>query len=131
MYKDRALVRFRRYFLHSIRDGKNAEEAAAESMWKAREETLAEIEADPLLKDKISKEGAWSTCLEILSILRMCFVDYDEVYEQRKLQAKQAKDLVERIKSPVEETTSVAQSLVTGMEHKVEEEQKLKEDDCE
>ncbi len=132
MYKDRVLVRFRRYFLHAIREGKCAEDAAGEAMWKTREETLAEIERDPQFKNKIEKELAWGAAFEVVSMLRMCFVDYDTVYEERKRQSDQIKTIKEQAPA-VRESGDLTEAVVAGIEHRAsskEKEDTKKEGSC-
>jgi hypothetical protein len=121
MYKDRSLIKFRRYFMHAIREGKLAEQAADEAQWKTRTETLAEIEADNNLPDKVSKEAAWKSCLEILTILRLAFVDYDVIYEERKVQGEQARLLLKE-----QASASIEKTLVEGLKLRVDTEIKDK-----
>lgn len=46
MYRERALLNFKRYFLHGIRDGKDADTSSSDAMWKVRDELLTMIRED-------------------------------------------------------------------------------------
>jgi hypothetical protein len=128
MYREKTLIKFRRYFLHSIRDGKNAEDAADAAMWKTRSEILKDLAEDDNVPDKATKEAMWNACLELLTIVRVVFVDYDYIYEERKRQADQNKKLLEADEAPPR-PASMSDAVISGLEQRVDEDQRQRSKD--
>lgn len=97
MYRERALLKFRRYYLHGIRDGKSADESATDAMWKARNELLEEVKADPAYQTDAAREDLWSDVLIQLMVLRMMLseipIDINEL-KRRSIQTNQERERI-------------------------------------
>jgi len=81
LYRERALLKFRRYYFHSIRDQASAgkevdtEKAATDAMWKAREEILAMLRIDPDIETDIDREEVWADALVDIMFFRQLLVN--------------------------------------------------------
>jgi hypothetical protein len=71
MYRERALLKFKRYYLHGIRNGHDSEKSATEAMWKTRNELLEELKEDPEFQNDHAKEELWADALIQIMLLRM------------------------------------------------------------
>lgn len=117
MYRERALLYFKRYFLHGIRDGKDADTASSEAMWKARDEILQMIQSDATYPTNVEKETVYADALGELMIFKMLLMDFDKAIEQKKRVAAENTQFENEHTSP---PTKIADAVVTGLAEKVQ-----------
>jgi hypothetical protein len=123
MYRERALLRFRRYYLHGIRDGKTPEVAANEATFKTRDEILEEMKGDKEFGTDAAREDMWSDVLMQILIFRMLLNDIPidmEALQARRQQSQEERDQLEK-EIVTSASTDLAKATITGLEHLTEE----------
>lgn len=117
IYRERALLRFRRYYMHGVRNDDDFEKASTAALWKAREETLAEIHDDTTFECNADREETWSQCMEVLALMKMILAEtpIDKV-KMEELRTKRLKEEAS-IKQELEGTSAIiSNAIATGLE---------------
>ena len=120
MYKERALFKFRRFYMHGVRNDKDYETSVNEAMFRTRDEVLTEIKCDPEIKTNAEREDIWSDILEDLMIFRNMLkdipIDKERLEEMRDKRLQEEKEIEERVIGISGSSELVATALVAGLE---------------
>lgn len=122
LYRERALLKFQRYYMHGIRNGEDFEKASTEALWKAREEILAEIHDDKSFENDAEREELWSQCMEMILIFKMVLkrtpIDSVKLEEMRGQIKEEEEEIEKQLAATFKGTATEAlgAAVVTGLQ---------------
>ena len=97
LVRERALFRFRRYYMHWIRNGFDSERSSTEALFKVREEVISELNDDETFPNNAEREGIWSQVMEMLMSFKMILRDLpiDTAKLEEQISARKNQESIE------------------------------------